>query len=100
MTLQLNGETNRLETHKNSISSFLSTRINFWLRFDKNPFEWVSNARLDEGFNLSDLDLDHLTTAPDELRLHSIFYLALYSLVWTLQQSRTSNKSSSRTRKP
>lgn len=73
MTLQFNGETNRLETHKNTISSFLSTRINFWLRFNKNPLEWESTIRLDEGFNLSDLNLSRLTTGPDELRLHSIF---------------------------
>jgi len=73
MTLQFNGETNRLETHKNTISSFLSTRINFWLRFNKNPLEWESTFRLDEGFNLSDLSLSRLTTGPDELRLHSIF---------------------------
>ncbi|HEX3019396.1 MAG TPA: hypothetical protein VHP36_03800 [Chitinispirillaceae bacterium] len=73
MTLQFNGETNRLEKHKNSISSFLSTRTNFWLRYNKTPYEWESSARLDEGFNLSDLDLSHLTTGPDELRIHSIF---------------------------
>jgi len=73
MTLQFNGETNRLETHKNTISSFLSTRINFWLHFNKNPLEWESTFRLDEGFNLSDLSLSRLTTGPDELRLHSIF---------------------------
>ena len=73
MTLQFNGETNRLETHKNTISSFLSTRINFWLRFNKNPLVWESTIRLDEGFNLSDLSLARLTTGPDELRVHSIF---------------------------
>lgn len=73
MTLQFNGETNRLETHKNSISSFLSTRLNFWLRFNKNPMEWESSVRLDEGFNLSDMNLSRLATGPDELRLHSIF---------------------------
>ncbi|HEX2957064.1 MAG TPA: hypothetical protein VHO70_09525, partial [Chitinispirillaceae bacterium] len=62
MTLQFNGETNRLEIQKNSMSSFLSTRINFWLRFNQSPFEWESNVRLDEGFNLSDFDISHLTT--------------------------------------
>lgn len=73
MTLQFNGESNRLEKHENSVSSFLSTRVNFWLRYNRTPYEWESNLRLDEGFNLSDLDLSHLTTGPDELRIHSIF---------------------------
>lgn len=73
MTLQFNGENNRLEKQNNSISSFLSTRINFWLKFNQNPIEWESTVRLDEGFNLSELDVKHLTTGPDELRINSIY---------------------------
>jgi hypothetical protein len=70
---------NNSKNNAKNLNLNLDLRSNFWLTYNKTPYEWISDLLLDEGINVSDLDffskLDfkELINATDELRLTSLF---------------------------
>ncbi|MDO5577489.1 MAG: DUF3078 domain-containing protein, partial [Fibrobacter sp.] len=78
-TIQFNGEVDKKEEHSNSISSILSFRINLWVTYDKDPYEWSSALRLDQGINLSEKNFSNFSTATDDFRVSSLFIWRILS---------------------
>lgn len=68
--LQFNGEIDRLEQHREAISSIFSLSSSIWLLYNYDHHEWESAIRLDEGLSLSELDL---TSGVDDFRINSLY---------------------------
>jgi hypothetical protein len=51
----------------------------FWLTYRKQPYEWQTHVRLNEGFNFSGFSVDNLQTDVDEFLLNSLFIWRLVS---------------------
>jgi len=63
------GDAEEVESYR----SLYSLLTNAWLRYEKDPYEWESKIRLDEGFSFSGFDIKSLTTDADAFRLTSLF---------------------------
>jgi len=50
-----------------------------WLTYRKQPYEWQTHVRLDEGFNFSGFSVDNLQTDVDQFLLNSLFIWRLVS---------------------
>ncbi|NLE01668.1 MAG: hypothetical protein GX640_17525 [Fibrobacter sp.] len=78
-TIQLNAENDRREAQKEPVTSLISLRAMAWLNYHKNPLEWETNFRFDEGINLSGLDFSKLTSGDDKINIHSVIIWRLLS---------------------
>jgi hypothetical protein len=78
-TLFFSGKADNNESKNDAMNLNLNVRSNFWLSYNKAPYEWISDLLIDEGINVSDLDffskLDfkEFSNATDELRMTSLF---------------------------
>ena len=72
-TIQFNGEIDKREEHGSSISSILSFRANLWVIYNKEPYEWSSYLRLDQGFNLSERNFTDISSGADDFRISTLF---------------------------
>ncbi|MBN1602389.1 MAG: hypothetical protein JW915_12320 [Chitinispirillaceae bacterium] len=78
-TLFFSGKIDNNESKNDAMNLNLNVRSNFWLSYNKAPYEWISDLLIDEGINVSDLDffskLDfkEFSNATDELRITSLF---------------------------
>jgi hypothetical protein len=71
-TIQFSGGNDRKQEQQ-TVSSIMSIRSSAWLRYDNSPHEWETNIRLDEGFNISNLDLASLANGADDFRITSLY---------------------------
>jgi hypothetical protein len=51
----------------------MSLRSNLWVTYDKEPYEWSSYLRLDQGFNLSERKFTDISSGADDFRISSLF---------------------------
>jgi hypothetical protein len=61
----------------------MSTQIGLlsvlWLTFQKNPYEWQTRIRLDEGFDLASIKISDFSTVNDNFLLNSLFIWRIFS---------------------
>jgi hypothetical protein len=71
-SIKFNSELDRLANDTSTITLFglLST---LWLNYQRQPYEWRTRARLDEGFNFSGKEIGDLLTDADDFLLNSLF---------------------------
>lgn len=78
-TLFFSGKIDNNESKNDAMNLNLNLRSNFWLSYNKAPYEWISDLLIDEGINVSDLDFfskfdfKEFSNATDELRITSLF---------------------------
>lgn len=58
---------------RGSNSSTIALLLNWWLRYDRSPFEWTNSLRLDEGLTVPDFEFEQIENSIDEIRLRSLF---------------------------
>jgi hypothetical protein len=70
--IKFNSEINRAakDTSASTLFGLLST---VWLTYDRNPTEWQTRARLDEGFNFTGFNFGDPKTDADDFLLNSLF---------------------------
>lgn len=70
--LKFNSEVDRSlqDTAMSTLFGVLST---LWLTYDRDPYEWQTRVRLDEGFNFNGLNFADLLTDADDFLLNSLF---------------------------
>jgi len=71
-SIKFNSEVDRIakDSTINTLFGLLST---FWLTYQKQPYEWQTMVRLDEGFSFSGLTIGDLLTDADDFLLNSLF---------------------------
>jgi hypothetical protein len=71
-SVKFNSEMDRLskDTTTNTLFGLLST---LWLTYQRNPYEWRTRIRLDEGFSFSRFNLNTLLTDADDFLMNSLF---------------------------
>jgi hypothetical protein len=62
-----------------TISTLFGLLSRFWLTFQKQPYEWQTKIRLDEGFTLSSVKLSSLRTDENDFLLNSLFIWRIFS---------------------
>jgi hypothetical protein len=70
--IKFNSEIDRSakDTSASTLFGLLST---VWITFDRDPIEWQTRARLDEGFNFSGLNFGDPLTDADDFLFNSLF---------------------------
>jgi hypothetical protein len=76
--LKFNSEIDRTgkDTSMSTLFGLLST---LWLTFDRDPYDWQTRVRLDEGFNFSGIKFGDLLTDADDFLLNSLFIWRILS---------------------
>lgn len=72
-TVQFSGGHDKKLEEQAPVSSIMSIRSSAWLRYSNSPSEWETDIRLDEGFNISDLDVASLANGADDFRITSLY---------------------------
>ena len=67
-----NAETDH-ETDSTATSSSIALLSIARLNYDKDPWEWDSRVKLDEGITFTGFDISRLSSSPDNLRITSLF---------------------------
>lgn len=72
-SLLFNAIVDRYTKDRESNSSNLDLLLSTWLRYEKDPFDWNTRLRIDEGLSVGDLKLTQLRSTKDDVRLTSLF---------------------------
>jgi len=74
-TILFNARTDHRNTRVDTIDYASSATIlqTSWLSFRKEPMEWNTQLKLDEGINITKLDLSRLESSTDKMRFTSLF---------------------------
>lgn len=68
-----NGQIDRLqEDDRGKNSSTIAVLLYGWLRYNKDPWDWSSSLRLDEGFTITDFEFSRIETTKDDARLRTL----------------------------
>ncbi len=74
----LNAKVDHLQKENNTTTSTITVLLNSWVRYEKTPYDWNTNLKVDEGFALSEINLRNpgsmiIEPSIDEPRLTSLF---------------------------
>ncbi|MBD3240270.1 MAG: DUF3078 domain-containing protein, partial [Chitinivibrionales bacterium] len=76
-------EIDRLKTdaERASNSSTIALLLNGTIRYNKQPWDWQTSLRLEEGLTITDFEFSRIENSADDLRLRSLFIWRLLSRI-------------------
>lgn len=76
-------EIDRLKTdaERASNSSTIALLLNGSIRYNKQPLDWLTSLRFEEGLTITDFDFSRIENSADDVRLRSLFIWRLLSRV-------------------